>query len=222
MGATALYRDPVPFRPARAEVHLGPDTLALQLSDGRYRRCVLDGCTPAMTDGYVDARIDDPLGLLPRSLNPGRSERRFVRMLILERGSQRDVIITPPDQGAIAPSVVRVPEAPAEAVIVDARPWDSLAEWILGGGRFAGCSIADLSRLAAIATPQFAVLIGEVAAQRALELLWMAAGPRRSGFDIEYAQQPLTEAARHSSRAAEALVAALAHAAGATRRRRRW
>lgn len=165
---------------------------------------------PAMMDGFVAARIDV------------RCERRFVRMLILERGSQRDVIITPPDQGAIAPNVVRVPEAPAEAVIIDVRAWDSLADWILGGGRFAACSIADLAQLAAIATPQFAVLIGEVAAQRALELLWMAAGPLRGGFTLESVLQPLSDAARHSSRAAEALVSALAHAAGATRRRRRW
>ena len=97
----------------------------------------------------------------------------------------------------------------------------------MGGGRFAGCSIADLARLAAIATPPFAVLIGEVAAQRALELAWAARGPLRGGFDLDPVLQPVLDtilhpliaAARQSSRVAEALVAALAHAAGARRMR---
>ena len=88
------------------------------------------------------------------------------------------MIITPPDQGAVAPNVVRVPEAPPEAAIVDVRAWDALADWVLGGGRLAACAIADLARLASIASPQFAVLIGEVAAQRALELAWAGARAR--------------------------------------------
>jgi len=142
-------------------------------------------------------------------------------MLILERDHDRHVIITPPDHGAVAPNVVRLPEAPDEAAIVDEHAWDALAEWILGGGRLSGCSIADLARLAAIATPQFAVLLGEVAAQRALELVWAASGPLRGVDDIEAALHPLVLAARHSPRVAEALVAALAHAAGQARRRRR-
>ena len=154
MGRTALYRDPAPFRPARAEVQLDSDVLVLTMPDGRQRRHVLDGCAATQLDGFV-ARMD------------ARRERRFVRMLILEREHDRHVIITPPDHGAVAPSVVRLPEAPAEAAIVDDHAWDALTEWIMGGGRLAGCSISDLARLAAIATPQFAVVIGEVAAQRA-------------------------------------------------------
>ena len=90
----------------------------------------------------------------------------------------------------------------------------------LGGGRLAACAVADLARLATIATPQFAALIGEVAAQRALELVWAAYGPLRGRSDLDAALQPLVDAARDSPRAAEALVSALAHAAGVTRRRR--
>jgi hypothetical protein len=142
-------------------------------------------------------------------------------MLLLERDHERHVIITPPDHGAVAPNVVRLPEAPDDAAIVDDHAWDALADWITGGGRLAGCSIADLARLAAIATPQFAVLIGEVAAQRALELVWATRGPLRGAGDVESALHPLIAAARHSPRVAEALVAALAHAAGALPRRRR-
>ncbi|MBA3463083.1 MAG: hypothetical protein H0T46_24210 [Deltaproteobacteria bacterium] len=209
MGRTALYRDPVPFRPARAEVQLEPDLLTLRMPDGRVQRFTLDGCTPIANDGFVMARIDT------------RWERRFVRMLALEQHYARIVVITPPDHGALAPNVVRVPEAPSEAAIIDAEEFDALSDWLLGGGRLAACAIVDLARLAAIASPQFAAVIGEVAAQRALELVWAARGPLRGGSDLETALRPLTEAAKHSQRAAEALVAALAHAAGATRRRRR-
>lgn len=209
MGRTALYRDPIPFRPARAEIQLDPDALLLRMPDGRNRRHLLDGTEAYATDGFVLARID------------ARLERRFVRMLILESKYERTVVITPPDQGAVAPNVVRVPEAPAEAAIVDVRAWDALAEWVLGGGRLAACAIEDLARLAAIASAQFAVLIGEVAAQRALELVWGARGPLRGALDVDAALQPLTDAARESPRAAEALVSALSHAAGASRRRRR-
>jgi hypothetical protein len=209
MGRTALYRDPVPFRPARAEVQLEPDALTIRMPDDRWLRFSLDGCTPTASDGFVAARID------------ARSERRFVRMLSLEQRHARIVLITPPDQGAVAPNVVRVPEAPPEAAIIDSADFDALCDWVLGGGRLAACAIVDLARLAAIAAPQFAALIGEVAAQRALELVWAARGPLRGGSDLETALQPLSDAAKHSHRAAEALVAALAHAAGATRRRRR-
>ena len=209
MGRTALYRDPVPFRPARAEVQLEPDALSILTPDGRWRRFSLDGCRPLAVDGFVAARIDV------------RWERRFVRMLILEQRHARIAVITPPDQGAVAPNVVLVPEAPPEAAILDTREFDALADWVLGGGRLAACAIVDLARLAAIASPQFAAVIGEVAAQRALELVWAARGPLRGGSDLDSALQPLVDAAKHSQRAAEALVAALAHAAGASRRRRR-
>ena len=185
VGRTALYRDPVPFRPARAEVQLEPDALAAaRCRDGWTRRHALDGVAAT-----------DERWLSSRGAACGR-ERRFVRMLMLERGGERDVVITPPDHGAVAPNVVRVPEAPAEAAIVDMRAWEALAEWVLGGGRLAACSIADLARLACIATPQFAVLIGEVAAQRALELVWAASGPLRGGSDLEAALQPLVDAAK--------------------------
>lgn len=199
----------MPFRPARAEVQLDSDALLLVLPGAWVRRHTLDGVATTISDGFVA----QPFAT--------RLQRRFVRMLILERGGERNVVITPPDQGAVAPNVVRVPEAPAGAAIVDSGAWEALAEWLLGGGRLAALSIADLARLACIATPQFAVLIGEVAAQRAVELVWIATSPLRGGYDIETALQPLARAAKESPRAAEALVSALAFAAGARRRRRR-
>ena len=210
MGRTALYADPVPFRSARAEVQLEADVLVLRMPDGRQRRHALHGTSATAMDGFASVRVD------------ARWQRRFVRMLILDaENGDRVVIITPPDRGAVAPNVVRVPEAPTESAILDDGPWEVLAEWLLGGGRLGGCAIDDLARLAAIASPQFAALIGEVAAQRALELAWVALGPLRGGSDVETALQPLADAARDSPRASEALVSALAHAAGVGRRRRR-
>jgi hypothetical protein len=198
--STALYRDPRPPPAARAVVELERNALGLRMPDGRMRWHALDG-TVALT---ADAAY----------------QRRFVRMLILERAGERSVVITPPDQGAVAPGVVRVPEAPEGAAIVDGQDWEALVDWLMSGGRLTACSVAELARLAAISTPQFAVVIGEVAAQRALDLLWSAAGPLRGGLDLHAALQPLSAAARRSPRAAEALVAALAHAAGVVRRRR--
>ena len=207
MGRTALYRDPIPFTTARADIQLDADALIVHTPDGRLRRYTLDGYDASAVDGC-------------RSRND-RVERRFVRMLVLERGVERTVMITPPEHGAVAPNVVRLPEAPADAAIVETSAWEAITDWILGGGRLAACAIADLARLATVATSSFAALIGEVAAQRALELAWAHRGPLRSGMDLDTSLQPLVDAARTSPAAAEALVSALAHAAGQTRRRRK-
>jgi hypothetical protein len=238
MGRTALYRDDVPFRPARAEVHLEPDTLVLFMPDGRMHRHPLDGLTATQSDGYFVDRsargsseqiVRIPHG--PAQPAAPRVLRRFVRMLVLapegaansnERIDDRVLhLITPPDYGAVAPNVVSVPAAPEDAAVIDTRAWEALSDWMLSGGRLNACSIADLARLATIATPTFAALIGEVAAQRALEYLWSTTGPLRGGFDLDATLQPLVDAAKHSARANDALVSALSHAAGATRRRRR-
>jgi len=200
----------VPFRTARAAVQLESDELLLEMPNGWMRRHRLDGIEASTSDGVVAAKHE------------ARVQRRFVRMLILEGGTMPVVVITPPEQGAVAPNVVRVPEAPPEAAIIDVRAWEALAEWLLSGGRLSACSIADLARLACIATPQFAVLIGEVAAQRALELAWGTTGPLRGSGDIDTQLSPLVFAARSSPRASEALVSALAHIAGAKRRRSRF
>jgi hypothetical protein len=212
MGRTALYRDPAPFRPARAEVHLDADALLLTMPDGKPRRHSLDGSSATLLDGLFMARS------VPGS--HARPERRFVRMLLLDREAEHHALITPPDRGAVAPNVVRLPEAPDDAAIVDDSAWEVLVDWIMSGGRFAACAIADLARLAAIATPRFAALIGQVAAQRALEQVWATPGPLRGVGDLEAALHPLVAAARHSPRAADALRAARAHA-GTTPRRRR-
>src|SRR4051812_17268249 len=118
MGRTALYREPIPFRSATAEVQLDPDVMILRMPDGRQRRHVLDGVDVVALDA--------------------RRQNRFVRMLMLERdGQERVAVITPPEHGAVAPNVVRLPEVPDEAAVVDRNTWDILSEWILGGGRLA-------------------------------------------------------------------------------------
>lgn len=217
----------MPYRPARAEVQLEADTLVLVMPDGRMRRHALDGVDATTSDGCVaqpSARGSEPdIVRTPgaAAAAPARVLRRFVRMLVLDRDGDRHVVITPPDRGAVAPNVVSLPEAPLDAAVIDTHAWEALADWLGVGGRLSACSITDLARLACIATPQFAVLIGEVAAQRALEHVWAATGPLRGGSDLDSALQPLVDAAKLSPRASEALVSALAHAAGATRRRRR-
>jgi hypothetical protein len=208
VGRTALYRDFVMERPARADIQLEPDVLVVVMPDRQARWYTLDGVVATTADGYVSTRV-----------GAGRVQRRFVRMLVLEREGQRWFVVTPPDQGAVAPNVVRLPEAPADAAIVDTRAWEALTDWVVGGGRLASCSVAELARLACIATAQFAALIGEVVAQRALEMAWAAGGPLRGSSEVDWALQPLFDAARTSVRANEALVSALAHAAGMRQRR---
>nr|HEX4316841.1 hypothetical protein [Kofleriaceae bacterium] len=203
----ALYRAPAVFRPARADVQVEADALAVTLPDGRTRRHALHACTAHVADGCFIQRVE---------------LRRFVRVLVVSwdgRG-ERVVIVTPPELGAVAPRVVGVSEVGGDAAVVETRTWDALANWLLAGGRLAACSVHELVQLASIAAPSFAALIGEVMARRALELA-SGGGPLRGGLDPDAVLAPLVEAARHSSRAAEALVAALAHAAGVARRRRR-
>ncbi|MFT3695806.1 MAG: hypothetical protein QM831_21895 [Kofleriaceae bacterium] len=200
----------MPFKSARSTVHLDDDTLVLELPTGWTERFILDGMDVEIVDGFV---------AVPRS--GGRVERRFVRMLELSKKSLRFVLLTPPEDGMIAPNIVRIPEAPYESAILATPTWEAVAEWLIGGGRLGALAVADLARLACIATPQFAAMIGEVAARRALDLVWVASGPLRGVHDLDAALQPLSDAARHSTRAAEALVAALAHAAGLTKRKLR-
>jgi hypothetical protein len=201
VGRIALYRDEAPER--RAEVTLEPGVLVLHMPDGTARTIALHGSAVITTDAAC--------------------RRRFVRMLIVESASQRMVAITPPDRGTIAPRALRLPDAPADAAVIETATWDTLVDWLMGGGRLTGCTVAELARLTAIASPQFATVIGEVAAQVAIEMVWEAAGPLRGGVELEHELRPLRDASRHSLRAAEALVAALSVAAvlWPPRRRRR-
>jgi len=194
----ALYRDegyePVP----RASVSLAWTELAVQMADGQCRSFSLDGAVI----GVADAAF----------------RRRFVRMLTLERVDQRTALITPP--GAIAPRAVLLPVAPEDAAIVEDGVWDTIVGWVTSGGRLAGRTVAELASLAVIATPQFAIAIGEVAAQVALEMVWEQAGPLRGGADLDHSLWPLYDAARRSPRASDALVAAMAVCASRRARRR--
>jgi hypothetical protein len=195
----ALYRDeglePVP----RASVSLAWSELALQMPDGQCLSIELDGALIGVTDSSF--------------------RRRFVRMLTVERVDRRTAVITPPDRGSIAPRAVPVPIAPDDAAVVESGVWDTVVGWLTSGGRLAGRTVAELASLALIATPQFAIAIGEVAAQVAMEMIWEQEGPLRGGADLDHSLWPLYDAARTSARASDALVAAMAVCA--TRRARR-
>ena len=153
MGRTALYRDDESFRPARAEVQLEPNALVLVMPDGRTRRHPLHGLAASTSDGYVaERRARGSSELIVRSpyapvvAPPPRVLRRFVRMLVLAPDEAANhnravYLITPPDHGAVAPNVVSVPEAPADAAIVDPRAWEALSDWMYAGGRLAACSM---------------------------------------------------------------------------------
>jgi hypothetical protein len=199
--SSALYRDPARDLAPRAQVSLAWSELTLHFRDGRSRWLDLDGCHSDILDATF--------------------RHRFVRMLTLARGADALALITPPDHGAIAPRVARLPGAPADAVVLDDDTWQIVVDWIRSGGRLSALTVAELARLAGIATPPFALLVGEVAAQVAFEMVWEQAGPWRGGVALEDALAPLQQAARHSQRAAEALVAALAWCASNRRVRRR-
>jgi hypothetical protein len=200
VGRIALYRDETRPLP-RAQVVLEPGLLALHLPGGGVRSIELDGCVAITLDAA--------------------SRRRFVRMLIVEGHGERLIVITPPDLGTIAPRAIRLPDAPADAIVIEVGAYDALIDWLLGGGRLSGCSVSELARLSLIASPQFATLIGEVAARVAMEMVWEASGPLRGGVDLDHALRPLHDASRSSVRASEALVAALSVAAVLRPRRRR-
>lgn len=196
-------------RHARAELALDADSVSLLLDDGHTRQHRLDGCAVLTIDATC--------------------QRRFVRLLLLECSEEARVersvverltLMTPPEFGAIAPPAARVPPAPPEAVVVESESWEVLASWLAVGGRLAACSLGELARLSTIASPLFAAIIGEVAAEAALEAVLARVGALRGGHTVEDALRPFYEAARRSPRAMEALLAALARTQAPPRARR--
>lgn len=185
----------------RTGVEIGPDRLHLVLPDGRARELPLSGAELSVGDATF--------------------AQRFVRHLHVEAAAGATDLITPPEEGAIAPRAAQLPRAPDDAGIVERGAFDTLVQWLAGGGRLNGCTIVELAALARVATPSFAVVVGERAGQLAVETVWLHGGPMRggdTGDDVRRRLRPLEEAARTSERAAEALVAALSFTAPAGRR----
>jgi hypothetical protein len=172
-----------------------PGALIVSGPDHRARRYELR---------HAEVRVDD-----------AACARRFVRRLSVFNRSSSVEIVTPPEEGMIAPRAARLPVVKDDAAIVDARSWETLAEWLQGEGRLGGRTVAELARLACVATSVFAVAIGEKAAQLAAELTWERRGPMRSAFTVDFRRLlwPLEEEARASERASEAFIAALSRSA---------
>jgi hypothetical protein len=176
-------------RQPRARLELERDILRICLPDGRWRPLFLNGARFAVRDAARG--------------------RRFVRHLKLYLTDGRADLITPPDEGAIAPRAAQLPGVPDGAITVDRDGFEAVADWLQGGGRLGGRTVAELARLASIASAQFAITLGEWAAQVAMEMTWDRRGPLRGGSDLRHPLRPLEEAANRHPRAAEALVAAL-------------
>lgn len=165
------------------------------MPDGRCRTLFLNGSRYAVRDAA--------------------HAQRFVRHLKLYLRGDRADLITPPDEGAIAPRAAQLPGVPDDSVVVDIHAFEAVADWIEGGGRLAGRTVAELARLAAVASAPFAITLGEWAAQVALEMSWeRRRGPMRVAGDLRHSLRPLELAAHDYPRAAEALVAALSHTSG--------
>jgi hypothetical protein len=191
MGTRApLYARAAPRPSAKALLEIEESVLHLTTPEGRTMRVGLAGAQFTVSDAT-------------------RSQR-FVRHLALRVGQQGLDLITPPEQGAIAPRALRLPVAPEHAIVIDTGVWETTVGWLQSGGRLHGLTIYELARLACVATSQFAVAIGERAASIASDMMWERRGPMRSGGDLRNTLQPFEEAARRSVRAAEALMAALA------------
>ncbi len=199
---TALYSSKTRHPAPRTQVELARDVLYLTYPDGRWQRVNLHGCQFQTQDATCN--------------------QRFVRHLVLSHPHRRIDLITPPDQGTIAPRAAGLPAAPGDAAIVERPAWDALADWLASGGRLAGRTIAELARLSCVASAQFAVVIGELAAQVAGHLAWERCGPMRDSGGVHDTLGPFEEAARTSPRAADALMAAMAvrASAGSSKRRR--
>jgi hypothetical protein len=177
--------------PVRAEIELDEHTLHVRRLDGAARSIELAG-----------ARVE---------VRDGACRHRFVRHAVVRAPSGRLDLITPPEDGAIAPRAARVPGVPRAALIVASPVWDTASSWIGSGGGLRGRTIGELARLACVATSQFAIALGERIAQAAAELTWEGLGPMRGvGGELAGVLRPLEEAAAISPRAHEALLAALA------------
>lgn len=189
---TALYSNALRAPAPRTEVELARDELFLRFPDGRWSHVALHGCRVSVSDAACS--------------------QRFVRRLALDSECARLDLITPPERGAIAPRAAGLPGVSHDAAVVETSSWEALADWLLSGGRLAGRTVAELARLACVATPQFAVIIGQLAARVAAEMVWDRCGPMRDSGGMPNALRPLAEAARSSPRAADAFMAARAAA----------
>ncbi|MBT8494809.1 MAG: hypothetical protein KJO07_17260 [Deltaproteobacteria bacterium] len=139
--------------------------------------------------------------------------KRFVRHLRISRDAEHIDLVTPPEEGSIAPRVARLPAAPSLSFVIDRPDFDVIACWLARGGSLRGQTVAELARLAMVATSSYAVHIGEWAAQVAVDMTSDVCGPLRGCASPRQVLAPLMQAARTSERASEALVAALAKSA---------
>ena len=193
MGKLAALRPHAVEIRARTRVEIDAQALVLHPPGGRTRRVPLARSTLTVRDAEL--------------------YKRFVRHLRISRGSDHLDLITPPEAGAIAPRVARLPEAPSLSFVVDRPDFDVLAGWLAQGGSLRTRTMSELASLACRATSAYAVQIGEWAAQIAVHMTSDVCGPMRGCQSPRQVLAPLAGAARFSERASEALIAALSRSA---------
>lgn len=174
-------------RSPRTQVAVTPDTLILSHPDGRQQRVALHGSRFWTHDAAY--------------------RQRFVKHLVITRRVERVDLITPPENGTIAPRAAVVPVVPATAAVIEKPAWETVVSWLSGNGLLSGRTIVELTRLACMATPELAVEIGEVMAELAAELASSHHGPLRCSGEHDWLK-PLERAARTSASAGLALRAA--------------
>ncbi len=190
---SSLYANTQTQPTLRAVVEVDREVLIISKPDGGNDRVQLPGALHSVCDAV--------------------QRRRFVGHLRISTSQNRVDLITPPEKGAIAPRVAALPSVPATATVIDVVSWEALRDWIETGGRFTGRTIAELALLARIASSQFAITLGELAAATAVQIACQRGSPMRRGVDVSWLLRPFEQAARSSARAADALVAAFAHIA---------
>jgi hypothetical protein len=178
---------------ARTVIELDFESLVLTPPGGRPTRVDLARC---------DFRTED-----------AELFKRFVRHLRISRDGEHIDLVTPPEEGSIAPRVARLPAAPGLAFVIDRADFDVVVPWLVCGGSLRGQTVTELAQLAMVATSGYAVHIGEWAAQVAVDMTSDICGPLRGCSSPRQVLAPLVDAARRSERASEALVAALAKSA---------
>ena len=169
-----------------------------------------------VSTGLEDRRIE--LAKATFHIEDARLFGRFVRHLQINTVDQELHFVTPPFRGSIAPRAARLPNVLDSAWVIGTVEMGILHHWFSGRRKLSGHTIEELANIATLASSRYAVEIGEKIAQLATDMMSLtksSLGPMRGTGKLELQRllKPLEEIASTSTRASEALIAALSRAA---------